>query len=101
MKAHAVDAEALKSLPDAISVERARQVYVYHGTPVEMVRQMASEMGPNVTVHNAIGTLLTALYRNRGVLIAIPEDAPEEIVAAVFVHALLDTGIFKPITAQG
>ena len=62
---------------------------------------MGAEMGKQLTVRTTIDTLLTALYLKRGLLIAIPEDAPEEIVAALFVHALLDAKVSKPIVALG
>lgn len=99
MKASPVMPDALRGLPSAITMS-ADPMAVYYGTPIEMVKQMAAEMGPNVGVRRAISTILTALYRNRGVLIVIPEDAPEEVVAAIFVYALLDSGVSKPVTAS-
>jgi len=99
MKMTPVTPETLKTLPKAIWMQGSRSVY--RGTPVEMVRQMAAEMGPGLTVRSTVDTLLTALYLKRGLLIALPEDAPEEIVAALFVHALLDARVSKPIVATG
>ncbi len=100
MKALPIAPDALKRLPGAISMALGNHLSVYHGRPIDMVRQMASEMGEGMSVHAAVGTLLTALYRNRGILIAIPEDAPEEIVAALFVHALIDSGVSRPVTSE-
>jgi hypothetical protein len=99
MKMTPVTPEALKRLPGAIWMQGSRSIY--RGSPVEMVRQMAAEMGADLSVHTTIDTLLTALYLKRGLLIAIPEDAPEDVVAALFVHALLDAKVSKPIVALG
>ena len=100
MKTTPVEPNALRSLPGVITMA-GNPSAIYHGTPVQMVRQMAAEMRPGMTVRQAVATLLTALGRNRGILIAIPEDAPEEIVAALFVHALIDAGVSRPVVAQG
>jgi hypothetical protein len=100
MRTTAVAPEALRKLPSAIWMKGPKAaVSVYHGKPIDMVRQMAEEMGLP-SVKDAVGTLLTALYRNRGVLIAIPEDAPEEDLSALFVYSLLDTGLSQPVASS-
>ncbi len=64
-----------------------------------MVHQMAQEMGLGTNVPEAISVLLDALGRNRGVLIAIPEDVPEDVLAPIFVYALLDCGVSRAVIA--
>jgi hypothetical protein len=100
MRITPIEPEALRGLPRTISMGGTKHVSVYHGTPLEMVRSMASEMGLGTDVHEAVSTLLDALGRNRGVLIAIPEDAPEDVVATLFVYALLDSGVSRAVTAE-
>jgi len=97
MKPRAVSPEVLKTLPRTIWMAQQGSVSVYSGTPVEMCRQMASEMG-EPSVRDAINTLLTKLSLNRHVLIGIPEDVPEEILSALFVHALLQSGVSRPLS---
>lgn len=91
----------IKSLPEAIAMSSDEAVVnVYRGTPVEMVRQMAREMDPPLSVSKAVEALLTAIGFKRGILIAIPEDCPEDLLCALFVQALLDTGVSQPVQVQ-
>lgn len=96
MRVNAVDPNALVNLPRTIWMAGQSDISVYRGSPLEMVHQMAAEMG-SASVHETVGVLLTSLYRNRGVLIAIPEDAPDEVLSALFVFALLNTGVGHPM----
>jgi hypothetical protein len=97
MKGTPVTQEALTMLPEAIVMTREASVSIYRGSPVEMVRQMAHEMKPGLSVPQAVQTLLTSIGFKRGILIAIPEDCPEDMLCALFVHALLDSGISEPV----
>lgn len=72
---------------------------VYHGSPEEMVEEMAREMGDGVTVREAVERLCGALAAYRRVVIGLPEDVPDDTLARLFVFALLDTKLAKPMAA--
>lgn len=97
MKGTPVLLERLKTLPEAIVMTANASMSVYRGTPIEMVQQMASEMKAGLSIHQAVQALLTSIGFKQGILIAIPEDCPEDLLCALFVHALLDTGISEPV----
>lgn len=89
--------EALEALPSAIWAPGCASPSVYSGAPIEMVRQMAAEMGPHVSPEEAIHTLLAALARHRRIVIGLPNDLPEDVLAGLFVFALLDQGVCRPM----
>lgn len=90
--------EALRSLPTAISIAGSAPVAIYRGTPVEIVRAMASEMEPSdLSVAEAIDALILGLARRWGVVLALPEGCGEDLLAGLFVYALLDTGIGREV----
>lgn len=84
-------------IPSAIWSPGRPLPYVYRGTPVEMVAQMAEEMGSGVTVSQAMDTLLEALARNGRLRLRIVGDPPEPIRAGIFVYSLLQHGICHPM----
>lgn len=68
----------------------------YRGSPLEMVRSMAEEMdAPSLEV--AVGTILAGLAKNRRVTIKLPPGLPDEKLSRLFVFALLETGVGKPM----
>lgn len=71
---------------------------VYQGTPVDMVKAMAAEMGPDVTCHDCIDFLCSHLARTRRLYIRVP-DAPVEIRANIFIRSLLVTGVALPLAS--
>jgi antitoxin component of RelBE/YafQ-DinJ toxin-antitoxin module len=62
-----------------------------------MVQQMANEMGPGVTVSQAMNTLLEALAKEGRLRIQITGDPPEEVLAGIFVFSLLRHGVLHPM----
>jgi hypothetical protein len=86
------------ALPEAIWIP-GRSPSVYVGTPFEMVRSMAAEMGEDVTVRDAVELLLHALAENRRLIIGLPANVPVEDLTRLFVTALLDTGLAKTMAA--
>jgi hypothetical protein len=64
---------------------------IYRGSPQEIVRAMASEMGDGVTIRQAVKKLTSALSNDRRITIQFPDGVPEEQLAKMFVHALLVT----------
>jgi hypothetical protein len=58
---------------------------------------MAREMGEGVTLREAVDRLCAALAASRRVAIGLPDDVPDDTLARLFVFALLDTGLAKPM----
>ena len=91
-------------IPDTIWMPAGEEPSVYSGTPVEMVEMMAEEMSENPTealsIREAVDNLLFGLAANKGVLIGLPPDLPEEDLARLFVQSLLKAGVAKPIVAS-
>lgn len=69
----------------------------YHGTPLEMVTQMADEMRPGLGVDDTIDLIARFLADERGIKVRTPVVAPENIRAEAFVRGLLDTGVAEEI----
>lgn len=93
-----VPTESLRSLPRTISITGSAPIAVYRGTPLEIVQAMASEMVPDdLSVTEAIQALIVGLARRWGVLLAFPDGCEEELLASLFVYALLDTGIGREV----
>jgi hypothetical protein len=91
-----IDSATLRALPQAIWLP-GEPPSVYHGSPAEMVAEMAREMGTNVTVREAVERLCAAIATYQHVVIAIPGDVPDDTLARLFVFALLDTGMAKRV----
>lgn len=78
----------------------------YNGTPLQMVEQMAAEMGPKLSVHDTIDLLIEFLSSQRDVNIHLPAEEPEEeelmpeyMRATFFIAILLDAGVAEPMPA--
>lgn len=100
--------EVLAGLPTAIWMPTAcfsQLPCCYQGSPLEMVEQMAQEMGPKLGVHDAIDLLIEFLAERRDVKIVLPaEDGaggvlPEGVRAGIFVAILLDSGVAEPMAS--
>jgi hypothetical protein len=87
----------LESIPTAIWSPGRPIPYVYRGSPLEMVEQMASEMGPAVTPAQAMDKLMKVLATSGRLHIQIHGSPPEEIRAGIFVHCLLQQRICRPM----
>jgi len=72
---------------------------VYHGSPEEMVASMAREMGEDMTVRETVDRLCAALAAYRHVVIGLPEDVEDDTLARLFVFALLDMKLARPLAA--
>lgn len=74
--------------------------YLYNGTALEMVQQMADEMkiSEPISPDQAIYILTCALAYHRQIYIGLP-DVPVDDLAFLFIHALLDQGVGQPLTA--
>jgi hypothetical protein len=88
----------LKALPQAIWIPGSPPS-VYQGSPSEMVSAMAAEMGDDVGLREAVDQLCAALAAYRRVVIGLPADVEDDTLARLFVFALLDTGMAKPMAA--
>jgi hypothetical protein len=98
MKDRDINSEKLRALPQSIWLP-GEPPSVYRGSPPEMVASMAAEMGEDITVREAVNRLCAALAAYRRVVIGLPEDVPDDTLARLFVFALLDTGMAKPMAA--
>ena len=87
-------------MPDAIwiAVEKALPA-VYRGSPLDMVQAMTREMEPDLCPKDAIHAILGGLSRNRNIHIRldVTPSMPDEIYARLFIFALLDQRIAKPL----
>jgi hypothetical protein len=86
----------LSEVPKAIylpSIDRAQLPSCYRGTPLEMVRAMAAEIGPDVSPQDAIDWNIHSL-QERGLKITIPK-MDEATRATLFIAALLHLGLVK------
>lgn len=84
-------------IPPAIWASSPSGPLVYRGKPIEMVTQMASELGPSVTPTQAINFLTMRLASQGRVRLQVSGDPPEDILAGIFVFALLQHGILRPV----
>lgn len=92
-----VTKDVISKLPEAIWIPADGKLpAIYRGTPVEMVREMAEEMEEPV-LEAAVGKILTGLSQNRRVNIRLPGGLHEEALSGLFVHALLATGVGRPL----
>ena len=88
----------LDSLPTAICVPAGpeKHFHLYRGSPTEMVAVMAEEMGSK-SIETTVRDILLAIALHRRIVIRLPEGLDEETLSAVFVCALLDTKIARPV----
>lgn len=87
----------IDTLPASIWMPGDTEPSIYRGTPMEIVTAMASELGEGTSVRDAVKQICSALAQNRRVGIRIPLDLPDEQLAGLFVYALLDTRLAKPM----
>ena len=87
-------------LPQAIWMPSRRSGNLpdcYHGTPLQMVEEMARYMKPGLNANDAIDLLIRALADERGLHVDLcaPANTPESIRAGMFVCALLIVGVAR------
>jgi hypothetical protein len=98
MTLQTVSTESLENLPEAICIASTlKELSIYRGKPLDIVRTMAREMGANVSPRAAIRHLLKGLGENRKITIELPLDIDEDCLSRMFVYALLHTGVGKPL----
>jgi len=91
---------SVSEIPPAIFMPThsyARLPSCYQGTPLEIVQAMAKEMNPSFGVDDTIDTTLAMLREHGLPITGIPELAPEEVRATMFVVALLMWGVAHPM----
>lgn len=72
----------------------------YHGSPIEMVQQMAKEMHPDVGVHDAIDLIIEMVRESHALHLEIPgAEIPESDRAAIFVAALVFCHVARPLAS--
>lgn len=90
---------SLDHLPESIWIPKfAMSQACYHGSPLEMLQDLAREMGPTVGVEDAIRCLLDELGK-QGMEIHIPSatEAPRPTRAALLILVLLLTGYAREV----
>ncbi len=95
----AISEGELRDLPQSIWIpaREGEAPSVYHGSPAEMVASMAREMGEDMSVRETVDRLCAALAAYRRVVIGLPNDVEDDTYARLFVFALLDTGMARPM----
>lgn len=90
-----VSETALQTLPDAIWIaSKSGDLSIYRGTPLEIVRVMAAEMGDGVSIRSAVRQILAALSKSRGIRVQlVTKGLSDEVLARLFVYVLLNTGV--------
>ena len=86
-------------LPASIWIPGDTEPSIYRGTPTEIVNAMAVEMGGGFSLRDTVARLCSALAQNRRIGIHIPLDLPDEQLAGLFVYALLDTKLARPMAS--
>jgi hypothetical protein len=98
MTSRVVGKESLANLPKAIWLALGpKELLIYRGEPLEILHGIACGMGLNVSVREAIETLSEAILEKRRVSIEMPDGITDEALAKLFIFALIDTGIGKPL----
>ena len=87
--------DLLQTLPVAIWSEGHPLPYIYRGAPIDMVRQMAAEMGAGVTADQAMDKLIKSLAKSGRLKLRIHGSPPEDVRAGIFVHCLLEHRICR------
>jgi len=86
-------------LPKTLWVPSA-SLKVYRGSPLDVVRQMVGcRAGRPFQARSAIQELSGQLAKARNIRIHLPWDAPDEVLSALFLHALLSLRIARPVPA--
>jgi hypothetical protein len=68
--------------------------HIYRGLPSQMVLEMTA--GHGLTVRQALQTLVPQLAQKQGLLIELPWDQSDDLLASLFIHSLLMVGLVKP-----
>lgn len=69
---------------------------IYRGNPRQIVLEMAQAQGSG-SVRDALKHLVQGMAQSRHLVIQLPWDESEEILSTLFLQALLETGISKPV----
>lgn len=91
--------EQLASLPHAMWVNLGKRMLLCRGEPTDIVRGLAKEMGLPASrkIRPLLVALSEALAQNVRLLIELEDNVPPAKLAPLFVHALLTTGIGRPM----
>jgi hypothetical protein len=86
-------------LPPAIWVPSG-SYRIYRGSPVQMVREMAVGDPPaqtDLSVRESLQRLTNELAEARRVVIQLPWNQPDEVLSALFLHAIMQLGIGRTV----
>lgn len=68
---------------------------IYRGTPSEMVLEMMGGV-QKYSVRETLEQLVNHIAQTRNIHIQLPWQAPDEILANLFIYTLLQAGIVRP-----
>lgn len=84
-------------IPDALWIPSG-SYRVYRGTATEMVQQMAAAKTPGeISTRQALRLLTRLLSRTKGLIIELPWNQPDEVLARLFIHGLLVSRITQQV----
>ena len=89
---HFVDGK--QKLPPSVWSQTS-EFNIYRGTPSQMVLEMMGNGGQECTIREALEQLVNHIYQTRNIQIQLPWQAPDEVLANLFVYTLLRAGIIR------
>lgn len=87
---------ATEPLPEAVWVPSGGTFRIYRGSPGVMVKDMVPDDMP---LREALKKLTEHFAQNHQVVIQLPWGQPDEVIAALFLHALIELGIGRAVAS--
>lgn len=88
-------AEHLALLPESIWIPSPENA-IFRGTPAEMIQEMTPEPLQGQPLRSKVKFLLGDLAKKRALVIGLPGNVEDDVLAGLFVYALLDVGVARP-----
>lgn len=86
--------QLLNELPRAIWIPSPENV-IYRGTPAEIVGEMMPQRLQDRPLRNKVRYLQEHFAKKRSLVIGLPDDVEDEILAGLFVFSLLSAGVAR------
>ena len=87
--------KTLDQLPRSIWIPSPENT-IFRGSPTQIIDEMSPPILRSRSLRRKVKHLLDNLAKKRALVIGLPTDVGEDVLAGLFVFALLDTGIAKP-----
>jgi len=85
----------LSLLPESIWIPSPENP-IYRGTPSEMIHEMTPISLHGKPLRSKVEFLLGDLAKKRSLVIGLPGNVEDDVLAGLFVYALLDVGVARP-----